>query len=110
MAAAHTLFSTGLVNSDIIEFSTLSGKLTAKRVPEVKPNGVSNVHNGEAHESYFIELDFPAISSIEVDSADVSSVSKALNVASMIDIRMTVSKNLDNILVSPSIGLIFDCP
>ncbi|XP_022992538.1 uncharacterized protein LOC111488833 [Cucurbita maxima] len=99
LAAAHTLFSTGLVNSDIIEFSTLSGKLTAKRVPEVKPIGVSNVHNGEAHESYFIELDFPAISSIEVDSADVSSVSKALNVASMIDIRMTVSKNLDNILV-----------
>ncbi|XP_022953482.1 uncharacterized protein LOC111456018 isoform X3 [Cucurbita moschata] len=99
LAAAHTLFSTGLVNSDIIEFSTLSGKLTAKRVPEVKPNGVSNVHNGEAHESYFIELDFPAISSIEVDSADVSSVSQALNVASMIDIRMTVSKNLDNILV-----------
>lgn len=97
LAAAHILFSYGLVNSNIIEFSTLSGILTAKKVPEVKPDGVSIVHNGEAQDSYFIELDFPATPSVEFN--DVSSITKALNVPSIVDIRMAVSKNFDNLLV-----------
>ncbi|GKU86624.1 hypothetical protein SLEP1_g1126 [Rubroshorea leprosula] len=37
LASAHILFTTGLVNSDIIEFDTLSGILTAKKV--VLPSG-----------------------------------------------------------------------
>lgn len=106
MAAAHILFSYGLVNSNIIEFSTLSGILTAKKVPEVKPDGVSIVHNGEAQDSYFIELDFPATPSVEFN--DVSSITKALNVPSIVDIRMAVSKNFDNLLVSLSPSIIFD--
>lgn len=90
MAAAHILFSTGLVNSNIIEFFTLSGILTAKRVPDVKLLEVSNVpNNGGSQDSYFIELDLPAISTVELNSAfDVSSISKALNVASIVDIKM----------------------
>ncbi|XP_050942697.1 uncharacterized protein LOC103492687 isoform X1 [Cucumis melo] len=92
LAAAHVLFSTGLVNSNIIEFSTLSEILTAKKFPdhvnllEVNSNVISN---GESQDSYFIELDFPVFSTVELDSAVVvSSISKALNVASIVDIKM----------------------
>ncbi|XP_022953478.1 uncharacterized protein LOC111456017 [Cucurbita moschata] len=99
LAAAHALFSYGLVNSDTIEFSTLLGNLTTKRVSEVKPLRVPNVHNSEAHESYLIEFEFPTIPLIEVNSANASIISKALNVDSMIDIKMVVSKNFDNFLV-----------
>ena len=101
LAAAHILFSTGLVNSNIIEFSTLSGILTAKKVPDVKLLEVSNVHNnGETHDSYFIELDLPAIQTVDLDSAaDVSSISKALNVASIVDIKLCNVK-FNNLMVS----------
>ena len=101
LAAAHILFSTGLVNSNIIEFSTLSGILTAKKVPDVKLLEVSNVHNnGETHDSYFIELDLPAIQTVDLDSAaDVSSISKALNVASIVDIKWCNVK-FNNLMVS----------
>ncbi|XP_054803456.1 uncharacterized protein LOC129306747 isoform X2 [Prosopis cineraria] len=36
LAAAHTLFSSGLVASNIVEFVTLSGVLTAKKIPEIE--------------------------------------------------------------------------
>ncbi|XP_004148891.2 uncharacterized protein LOC101222982 [Cucumis sativus] len=104
LAAAHILFSTGLVNSKIIEFSTLSGILTAKKVPDVKLLEVSNVHNnGETHDSYFIELDLPAIQTVDLDSAaDVSSISKALNVASIVDIKLCNVKFNNLMVVLPS--------
>ena len=106
LAAAHALFSYGLVNSDTIEFSTLSGNLTTKRIPEVKPLRVPDVHNSEAQENYLIEFEFPTIPLIEVDSADASIISKALNVDSMIDIKIVVSKNFDNFLVKRFILLV----
>ena len=106
LAAAHALFSYGLVNLDTFEFSTLSGNLTIKRVPEVKPLRVPNVHNSEAQQNYLIEFKFPTIPLIEVDSADTSIISKTLNVDSMIDIQMVVSKNFDNFLVKHFILLV----
>ncbi|KAA0057617.1 putative isomerase BH0283-like protein [Cucumis melo var. makuwa] len=104
LAAAHILFSAGLVNSNIIEFSTRSGILTAKKVPDVKLLEVSNVHNnGESQDSYFIELDLPAIQTVDLDSAaDVSSISKALNVASIVDIKLCNVKFNNLLVVLPS--------
>ena len=102
MAAAHILFSTGLVNSNIIEFSTLSGILTAKRVPDVKLLEVSSnvLNSGESQDSYFIEMDFPAIPTVELNSAvDVSLISKALNGASIVDIK-TCNMKPNRLLVS----------
>ncbi|XVE73170.1 hypothetical protein DITRI_Ditri11bG0095800 [Diplodiscus trichospermus] len=54
LASAYTLFTTGLVNSDIIEFDTLSGILTAKEVPDIKePTDVSQIQNCQEHQNCF---------------------------------------------------------
>lgn len=104
LAAAYTLFESGLINSNIVEFSTLSGILTAKKVVHnVKAANGSNIPNGEAQDSYFIELNFPADQSSEFDSADVSFISHALGGASVIEIRTTIR---DNLLVSPAFLII----
>ncbi|KAH9729927.1 Phenazine biosynthesis PhzC/PhzF protein [Citrus sinensis] len=71
LAAAHTLFSTDLVNSNTVEFATLSGILTAKKVPYVKTMNDSNSQNGEAQECYFIELDFPAAPTADLNFSEV---------------------------------------
>ncbi|XP_048441409.1 uncharacterized isomerase BH0283-like isoform X1 [Pyrus x bretschneideri] len=98
LASSHTLFKSGLISSDIIEFSTLSGILTAKKVPDVK------TANGEAQESsYFIELNFPAAPSNEFNSDEVSVISKALNSACIIDMRRATVT--DDLLVSHAIPL-----
>ncbi|XP_050942679.1 uncharacterized protein LOC103492685 isoform X1 [Cucumis melo] len=104
LAAAHILFSTGLVNSNMIEFSTRSGILTAKKVPDVKQLEFSNVHNnGKSQDSCFIELDFPAIRTLELNSAaDVSLISKVLNVSSIVDIKMCNVDFSDLLVVLPS--------
>ncbi|KAM1042082.1 hypothetical protein ACFX2I_031133 [Malus domestica] len=102
LASSHTLFKSGLISSDIIEFSTLSGILTAKKVLDVK------TANGEAQESsYFIELNFPAAPSNEFNSDEVSVISKALNSSCIIDIRRaTVTDDL--LVVLPSAKAIAD--
>ncbi|CAK7326018.1 unnamed protein product [Dovyalis caffra] len=98
LAASHALFSNGLVNSNIIEFDTLSGILTAKKVLQsIKPECVSN---GEAKESFLIELDFPIVPTTEF-SIDAMSISKALNSASIIDLKRTTTSD-DLFVVLPS--------
>ncbi|XVF81524.1 hypothetical protein PTKIN_Ptkin15bG0162100 [Pterospermum kingtungense] len=92
LAAAHILFTTGLVNSDIIEFDTLSGILTAKKVPDVNPTHVSKIQN-----CFLIELNFPTVPITEFNSAEVSAISNALNGATMIDIKRTATA--DDLLV-----------
>ncbi|KAM4074230.1 hypothetical protein ACJW30_10G079400 [Castanea mollissima] len=93
LAAAHTLFSSGLVNSNIIEFVTLSGILTAKKFLEIKTSDTSDVQNGEVQECFLIELNFPTVPAIDVNSAEVSSISSALNGASVIDIKKITSSD-----------------
>ena len=95
LAAAHTLFKSGLINSNTIEFLTLSGTLIAKKVtdPVLKPAG-----NGEAQDSDFIELNLPADPSSEIISVDASLISEALGGASAIDLRRTTI--IDNLLVN----------
>ncbi|XP_031258338.1 uncharacterized protein LOC116116410 [Pistacia vera] len=97
LAAAHSLFSRGLVKSNAIEFETLSGILTAKKVPDLEANSVSN---GEAQECYFIELNFPTVPTTDFNSAEVSSIYKALNVSTIIDMKITTSEDIFVVLPS----------
>ncbi|KAJ6982788.1 hypothetical protein NC653_025789 [Populus alba x Populus x berolinensis] len=115
LAASHILFSNGLVNSDIIEFDTLSGILTAKKVPEsINPE---NVSNGEAKESFLVELDFPIIPTTEF-SIDAVSISKTLNSAPIIDLKKTTFGDLLVVLpsgkdvteINPEFDEILKCP
>lgn len=89
LAAAHTLFSSGLVDGNVIEFVTLSGVLTAKRIQAINISSISNLQNGETHDGFYVELDFPAYPIIEPKFAETSEISTALNGASIIDIKST---------------------
>ncbi|XP_062086071.1 uncharacterized protein LOC133792167 [Humulus lupulus] len=92
LAAAHTLFSSGKIDSDVIEFVTLSGFLTAKKV------GQNNkASDDEARKGFFIELNFPSDPNAEFNSVEVSMISKALGGASVINIRRTTT--LDYLIV-----------
>ncbi|RZB85359.1 putative isomerase BH0283 isoform A [Glycine soja] len=113
LASAHVLFSSGLVKSDIIEFVTLSGVLTAKKVSGI------NDGEGASEDGLFIELEFPADTVTEFNSADISQISAALNDAPIIDIkRTTVGDHLlvelasgkDVVELQPDIGAIAKCP
>jgi len=100
LAAAHALFSSGSVNSNIIEFVTLSGILTAKKFQETTASNSSDIQNGESQECFLIELDFPTIPTIDFNSEEVSSISNALNGASVIDIKKTTTDALFVVLPS----------
>ncbi|RDX84977.1 hypothetical protein CR513_33899, partial [Mucuna pruriens] len=113
LAAAHTLFSTGLVDSDIIELVTLSGLLTAKRIPAINISSASNMQNGEPEGGFYIELDFPADPITESNFDETSHVSGALYGASIIDIRRTqvVVTSGENVTeVQPHLDAIVKCP
>jgi predicted PhzF superfamily epimerase YddE/YHI9 len=101
LAAAHTLFTSSLLNSNVIEFVTVSGTLTARKVPEIQTTDDLNIQNRESHESFLIELDFPTIPMIDFNSAEFSSISNALNGASVIDIKRTTTED-DLIVILPS--------
>ncbi|KAK9146721.1 hypothetical protein Sjap_006624 [Stephania japonica] len=75
LASAHVLFTSGLVEGNTIEFLTLSGILTAKRIPGIK------------EEEFSIELDFPAIEVLECDPLEFPSIPVTLNGAPMIGVK-----------------------
>ncbi|XP_039164304.1 uncharacterized isomerase BH0283 isoform X1 [Eucalyptus grandis] len=99
LAAAHTLFTSGMVDSDTIEFMTLSGILTAKRVPETKSSHILKVQDGDLP-GVWIELDFPVVSIAEDDAERISCVSKVLNGTSIVEIKKTAKG--DHFIVIPS--------
>ncbi|KAJ4727503.1 Phenazine biosynthesis PhzF protein [Melia azedarach] len=99
LAAAHTLFSRGLVNSNVVEFVTLSGFLTAKKVPDVKAANDSNSQNGEAQECSFIELDFPPVPTTNFNSDEVSLIQKAFGVSSTSIVEMKITTTSKDVLV-----------
>lgn len=86
LASAHVIFSNSLVDSEVVEFATRSGILTAKRVALT-----SEVKDGEEKESTFlIELDFPVVPTCDINSVDDLSVfSNAVNGATIVDIKAT---------------------
>ncbi|XP_076923591.1 uncharacterized protein LOC143585773 isoform X2 [Bidens hawaiensis] len=96
LAASHFLFQSGLVNSDTIEYSTLSGILTAKRISANKINGESN---GALEDSFYIELDFPVVPVSDYNDLEVSAISEILDGASVVDVK---KNTLDDIYVELS--------
>ncbi|XP_047253008.1 uncharacterized isomerase BH0283 isoform X2 [Capsicum annuum] len=90
LGAAHFLFANGLVKTDIVEFSTRSGILTAKRVPEAK---ASNSQDDEPT-GYSIELDFPVLQVGTTNFTDIPTISKSLNGASAVEINETSKGDL----------------
>ncbi|KAJ0053864.1 hypothetical protein Pint_03358 [Pistacia integerrima] len=70
-------------------------------VAEVPDLEATSVSNGEAQECYFIELNFPTVPTIGFNSADVSSIYKALNVSTIIDMKITTTSE-DIFVVLPS--------
>ena len=71
LAAAHYLISSG---SDAIEFVAKSGRLTAKEV--VGPEDASNLYSTAQYtrSKFFVELDFPVISVVKCNTAEVFSL------------------------------------
>ncbi|KAK7277657.1 hypothetical protein RJT34_22672 [Clitoria ternatea] len=121
LAAAHTLFSYGLVDSDVIEFETLSGLLTAKKISTIDITNASNLQSGKAHDGFYIELDFPVdpVTDINSNESETSQISGALNGASIVDIKRTqIGDNLVVVVPSgsavtelqPQIDAVVKCP
>ncbi|KAL2331984.1 hypothetical protein Fmac_019565 [Flemingia macrophylla] len=119
LAAAHALFSSGLMDTDVIEFVTLSGILTAKRIPAMKSTGASSMQNGEGEDGPYIELDFPVDPVAEFSLDETSQISGALNGASIIDIKRTqIGDDLIVVVTSggvvaelqPQLNAIVKCP
>ncbi|XP_059625833.1 uncharacterized protein LOC132268927 isoform X1 [Cornus florida] len=100
LAASHFLFTSGLVNANQIEFLTLSGILTAKRVPVAQRSDSLTFENGEAHKCFFIELDFPIVPTVEFNCAEVLLLSKALDGAPVMEIKKTAGDDLFVVLSS----------
>ncbi|KAJ1405139.1 Phenazine biosynthesis PhzF protein [Sesbania bispinosa] len=119
LAASHILFSSGLVDTNIVEFVTLSGLLTAKKIPPINVTSPSNLQNSEAQDGFYIELDFPADPITEFNLDVTSQISESLNGASIIDIKRTqygddllveLSSGESVIEVQPQIDAIIKCP
>ncbi|KAH6818855.1 Phenazine biosynthesis PhzC/PhzF protein [Perilla frutescens var. frutescens] len=102
LAAAHFLFAYDLVKSDTIEFSTMSGILTAKRVPDTKLADSSSYENGNPPSDFLIELDFPVVPINEYDgAAEISTICKSINIASADEIHITTTSD-DLVVLLPS--------
>ncbi|KAF8394458.1 hypothetical protein HHK36_020666 [Tetracentron sinense] len=101
LAASHVLFTSGLIKANIIEFLSLSGVLTAKKIPGVEKSATSKFQNGDAEGNFYIELDFPTIPVNECDAMEIPSIPVTLNGAPMINIKKTAS---DDLIVELSSG------
>lgn len=89
LAAAHFLWTSGLVSSTVIEFVTESGILTAKKVIRSNLLGTPNVAINEAGEKFSIELDFPVVPVGGCNAAEMPSITETLNGASIVNVQKT---------------------
>ncbi|RZC52388.1 hypothetical protein C5167_020811 [Papaver somniferum] len=90
LASAHVLFTSGLVKSNVIEFLTLSGILTAKKIPgHGKVDDGLEVLSSTSKDDFSIELDFPTISVIECEPNEIPTIPITLNGASVINVKKT---------------------
>lgn len=86
LAAAHFLWSLGLVNGQVIYFSTKSGTLTAKKVVSSNIFDTIDVPSTKTAK-FFIELDFPVLPVAECDASEALSIPDTLNGASIINVQ-----------------------
>jgi len=103
LAAAHFCFTSKLTNGNTIEFSTLSGILSAKKVIEPKAQDSLGYENSEIEKPFSVELDFPVISLTDCNPNDASLVSKTLGGVSVIEIKKTAG---DDLLVCETLFII----
>lgn len=82
------------MNAGIVEFLTLSGILTAKRVPDPKNLSSSHLENGDQRDGFSIELDFPIIQLNEFNCLENLTISQSLNGASTVEIFKTTGDDL----------------
>ncbi|KAF3785568.1 putative isomerase [Nymphaea thermarum] len=87
LASAHFLFSSGLVSGDKIEFLTRSGLLTANKVGLGRTN---NLMEGK----FAVQLDFPMAALEDCDPSDFSSITAALNGATVTNIKKASTDDL----------------
>lgn len=79
LAAAHLLFTAGIVEDDVIVFHTRSGVLKAKKIKgydELSPEGVENCKLPPG--TGVVELDFPLVTASKCQSAEVEKLSDVL--------------------------------
>ncbi|KAK1372973.1 putative PhzC/PhzF-type epimerase [Heracleum sosnowskyi] len=100
LATSHFLFSSGLVDADVIEFLTLSGILTAKRVPDPKISIGAPFENGNECHGVSVELSFPALTLSDYDSPDKLTDSPSLSSVSTLEIKKTPYDDLFIVLPS----------
>ncbi|XP_074268957.1 uncharacterized protein LOC141592251 [Silene latifolia] len=100
LAAAHFCFSSKLVTENTVEFSTLSGILTAKKILEPKEPVSMKSEKGDAEQQFLIELDFPAISATDCPINEASLLSNVLNNTPVIEFKQTTSEDYHVILSS----------
>lgn len=84
------------MKGNTVEFSTLSGILTAQRVFEPKGSASPESENIETKHPYLIQLDFPAPAVTDCSMEETSLLSKILSHVSVIDMKKTA---LDDLLV-----------
>lgn len=86
LASAHFLFTSVLAEHEkLVEFSTKSGILTAKKVPAPQSTGVS----GEG--KLFIELDFPTIDLVDCHPSELPAIPDTLNGASIVSVHKSTT-------------------
>ncbi|XP_074268955.1 uncharacterized protein LOC141592250 isoform X1 [Silene latifolia] len=101
LAAAQFCFSSKLVTGNIIEFSTLIGILTAKKILDPKEYGLVKSEYGDVEQQFLIELDFPAISTTNCPVNETSLTSNVLsNRSTFIGSKKTASEIYSDVLPS----------
>ncbi|KAF6145279.1 hypothetical protein GIB67_041474 [Kingdonia uniflora] len=101
IAAAHVLFKSGTITTAVIEFVTLSGLLTAKKVVEVGRLDSSKFSDG-CTEEYSIELDFPTVAVLECAPLEIPSIPATLNNVLVMNMKKTATEG--DIIVELSSG------
>lgn len=81
------------MDSDPIQFVTLSGTLTAKRVSGIEAADASTFQNRDTPR-FFYELVFPVVPISECDSENVSSISGVFDGASVVEVKKTAKDDL----------------
>ncbi|KAL1825926.1 hypothetical protein ACET3Z_012704 [Daucus carota] len=100
LATSHFLFDSGLVDADVIEFLTLSGILTAKRVPDSKIMTGAALENGNGSPGFSVELSFPALALSDYDCPENLMNSPSLSSISTLEIKKTPYDDLFIVLPS----------
>ncbi|KAK8928217.1 hypothetical protein KSP39_PZI017313 [Platanthera zijinensis] len=94
LASAYVLFTTGVVKGEVIEFSTLSGILTTKKVQDFRKLGSAEPYASGNGEMFSIELDFPITQLLDFESEEIPSFPETLKDLSVVNVQKTSGGDL----------------